>query len=178
LLAYAAAIAAFATPTLASTPSFARKEALPLLVAVVLPLVVFERDWHAHKRWGGESAFFDVVHELVKMQGSRGRDEPLVLDHYSCAVFRYYLSINPDYKKLSHQLAHRFARTCPTHERPLTAAEHQASDRRVWLVFSDPHDGAATLDHIASVANMVDYRELDDGRGVLLELAPPGWRAR
>jgi len=144
----------------------------------VLPLVVFERDWHAHKRWSGESAFFDVVHELVRMQGPHAHVEPLVLDHYSCVVFRYYLTLNPDYETLSHKLARRFARKCPASDQALSEAERRANDRRVWLVLSDPHESKQTLDRIASVTNVVGYRTLDGGRDVLLELAPPGWRAR
>jgi hypothetical protein len=187
LLAYVCPLAAFGLtgipllariPAAARVPALVRNQALPLVLAVVLPLVVFERDWHAHKRWAGESAFFDVVNELVAMQGPRARGEPLVVDHYSCALFHYYLAMNPDYAALSHKFARRFARHCQKTEDALSQAESQVSNGRVWLVLTDPHDSAVTLQRIASVANMVDYRTLDGGNDVLLELAPPGFRAQ
>jgi hypothetical protein len=172
LLAYVSLIAAFGVGYF---KPLARWEVVPFAVAVALPLALFEREWHSHKRWAGESAFFDVTKELVAMQGEHAEIEPLVLDHWSCTVFHYYLSFNPDYAKLQRTLAHRFATKCRTEEDALPEAEHEASERRVWLVLSDPTQSRAAIDQMASLTNVVDYRKLDGGRNVLLELAPPGW---
>jgi hypothetical protein len=174
LLAYACLIAAFGIG--AVRPLAELEQAVPLIVAVVLPLVAFERDWHAHKRWAGESGFFDVAKELVRLQGRfHGESDALVLDHWSCTVFRYYLRFNPDYAKLRHRLEQRFSTTCRTEEGALSEAEQEAtSHHRVFLVLDDPNEGAATLEHLASLSNVVDYRKLDEGRDVVLEFAAAG----
>jgi hypothetical protein len=171
LLLYVAAIAAFGV---AAFKPLVEREALPLVLAVALPLVVFERDWHAHKRWAGESDFFDVTNALVAMQGKHhDAGEPLVLDYWSCAVFRYYTSLNPDYQKLKRNLERRFTTKCTTGDDALPEAQQEASEHRVWLMLSDPTQTATALHQLASMANVVGYRKLNGGRDVLLEFAPP-----
>jgi len=172
VLSYVCLIAAFGIGAI--RPLAELEEAVPLIVAVVLPLLAFERDWHRHKRWAGESGFFDVTNELVRLQGPhRGHGDPLVLDHWSCTVFRYYLKFNPDYAKLRHRLDQRFSTTCPKDGALSEAEQETTNHRRVFLVLDDPHQSAETLEHLASLSNVVDYRKLDEGRDVVFELAAP-----
>lgn len=171
LLAYACLIAAFGVGLLRP---LSEQEAAPLLLAVVLPLVAFERDWHAHKRWAGESGFFEVTHELLRREGRfHGQSDALVLDHWACTVFRYYLRFNPDYSQLRRRLDQRFSTTCRD-EDALAEAEREATDhRRVFLVLGEPAAGATALEHLTDVSNLVAYRRLDAGRDVVFELAAP-----
>lgn len=176
LLAYVCLIASFGLG--AVRPLVEKEATVPLIIAVVLPLVVFERDWHRHKRWAGESAFFDVTKALVKLQGRHPHEnDPLLLDHKACTVFRYYLKFNPDYAKLRRRLDERFTTKC-RNDGALTEAEQEATDHRVFLVLDDPAEGAATLDRVASLSTVVDFRRLDEGRDVVFEFAPSGARAQ
>jgi hypothetical protein len=183
LLAYVAPIAAFGAAPLEalvqklprSVPAFA---AAPLAVAVALPLV-FERDWHEHKYWAGESDFFDVANALVAMQGKHHRGkrqhphtEPLVLDHWACEIFHYYLQIDPDYEELGRTFGERFETKCARAADGLHEAEREAKQGRVWLVVSNPQQSRSAREKLANLANVIKHRELNDGRDLLLELGP------
>jgi hypothetical protein len=176
LLLDVAAIAAFGVT---AVKPLVEKEALALALAVALPFLVFERDWHAHKRWAGDSDFFDVTRALVAMQGDhQAGSEPLVLDYYSCAVFRYYLSLNPDHPRLRQDLENRFTIKCTTGADAIPEAQQEASEHRVWLVLTDPSQTATARERLASMSNVVDHRELNGGRDVLLEFDPAGQKTQ
>ena len=170
VLAYATPLAALA---LESFRSLERYELVPVLAAVLLPLVVFERDWHAHKRWAGESEFFDLSKTLVALQGpdTGAEAEPLMLDDYSCKVFSFYLTLHPDYRAFRRNFNHRFARSCKPGREALDDAEQAASEHRVWLVLSNPRDSTATRRQLADISNLLEYREMYGGE-LLLELGP------
>ncbi len=183
LLAYVAPIAAFgAAPLEALVQKLPRPvpalAAAPFAVAVALPLVI-ERDWHEHKYWAGESDFFDVANTLVAMQGKRHggkrhhpRTDPLMLDYWACEIFNYYLQIDPDYAELARKFGERFDTKCARAD-GIKEAEHEAKQGRVWLVVLNPEQSRSAREKLASLSNVVDERDLNDGRDLLLELGPP-----
>lgn len=169
---YASALAACA---LDGFDALERVELVPALATTVLPLLLFERGWHAEKRWsGGEMAFGDVTHALVRLQGRHRRHhhrEPLVLDTYTCRVFNYYMRLHPDYRGLERDFERRFTTQCEPDTSALSAAEHLASNERVWAVISSPR--ARSLAEQGHIANLLDERTMPHHGGVLLELGPP-----
>jgi hypothetical protein len=169
VLAYSAGLASFAVP---AWPWLARREFAPLWCAVLLPLFAFERDWHAHKMWGGhESGFSGLAQTLVALQGPHHRKppEPLVLDEQSCVVFDYYLKLQPDYRRFARDFTRRFAKTC--NEDAVGWAQVLSNDRRVWLAVAQSRQIAEARAQLDGIPKVVEYRNVETG-GVVVELAP------
>jgi hypothetical protein len=169
ILAYVAPIAAFA---IEGIRPLERVGYAPLLAAVVLPLVVFERDWHAQKLWAGESQFFDLSAALVSLQGpaTHGKAEPLVLDTNVCSLFGYYLSVHPDYHRLKKDFRQRFSRTCRPGRSAFADAQETAATRRTWLVMGSMRDIADVKAQLDDLENVVNYRDFHSA--IVLELGP------
>jgi hypothetical protein len=167
---YASALAACALDGWLATEAL---ELAPALVAVVLPLCLFERDWHEDKHWaGGETAFSDLTRTLMHLQGHHAHKEPLVLDWYACRVFHYYLVRHPDYKKVERELDKRFTTQCNRSADALGAAQETASDHRVWLVLASPQAELRAAEERDQISNLINLRAMPNLGGVVVELGP------
>ncbi|HWP08945.1 MAG TPA: hypothetical protein VNN72_24545 [Polyangiaceae bacterium] len=170
VLVYSALLASFGVDT---WRHLARLELAPVLCFVVIPLVAFERDWHAQKIWGGhESGFADLSKALDKARPPRsgGPREPLVLDEQVCSVFDYYLSLQPDYRHFARTFERRFSKTCAGN--PLDTALHAATRHRVWLALSDSRKIEETLAGLKSLDPRIEYQRVESDAGLVLELEP------
>jgi hypothetical protein len=169
VLAYSASLASFGVQ---AWPWLARREFAPLSCAVLLPLFAFERDWHAHKMWGGhESGFSGLAETLVALQGPHHRKppDPLVLDEQSCVVFDYYLKLQPDYRRFARDFTRRFSKTCKGDA--VGWAQALSNERRVWLAVAQSRQIAEARAQLDGIPNVVAYRNVETG-GVVVELAP------
>ena len=151
----------------------ARLGVAPVLCVVLLPLVVFERDWHAHKTWGGhESGFAELSRALVASRNFRpeATREPLVMDAQICSVFDYYLLLQPDYGRFARAFKRRFAKTCATNA--LDTAIAEAAHHRVLLVLPGVRRIDETLGRLDSLNGGIEYRRVESEDGLVLELTP------
>jgi hypothetical protein len=114
LVAYVVPIAAFAFERSKLGASWL--DPLPAALLLVLPLLVFERDWHASKRFfAGMSWYPTVFSDLLSLQpaGKSTKPEKLVLDERSCVGWRYYVQYHPEFSpQVGSQLLKRFSAVC------------------------------------------------------------------
>lgn len=137
LLLYATAVAAvpFDVGWKRTVPWFAP---IPALLLVVLPLLVFERDWHASKRaQSGDGYLPEALAKLEELRGenpSPGREAVLV-SYNACPEWEYYSQVHPDAPRLRKATERHFAVRCV---KRLTVREEllegTKSGARVWLI--------------------------------------------
>jgi hypothetical protein len=111
---------------------------LPALLLVVVPLLVFERDWHASKR--AQCNDGDLPEALTKLDALRrqktsGRADVLLLSYGTCSEWEYYSRIHPDASKFRRPVDRHFAARC-VKKRELHDAllEKTGAGARVWIV--------------------------------------------
>lgn len=71
---------------------------IPALLLVILPLVLFDRQWNARKAAHTQDSRFEEALELVLKQAHKvehGRRTKLLLDGASCSPFGYYSVVHP-----------------------------------------------------------------------------------
>jgi hypothetical protein len=111
---------------------------VPTLLLVALPLVFFERHWHADKRvFTYSTTFPQVLRELIALHDRIGeKREPLLVDDGACKVWRYYVEYHPRVSKLRAKLARRFDAHCADHDGQLRARIRavQTSTGLHWLL--------------------------------------------
>ncbi len=120
--------------------------AVPALALVVLPLLVFERDWHRFKESTitGNYPIQEVFSTLLELQGRRpsdGEPDVLVIDLDGCDLWELYTQRHPDYVELGKELARRFRMECSHRKRGSSFTYGQRRRRhydktRVWYVLS------------------------------------------
>jgi hypothetical protein len=150
-LGYVCAIAAFALEAPATAAPERNWSVVAAAALVFLPLLSFERDWHAHKPWPVVSSFGALTDTLFRLQGSEyAKDgDPLVLDAYSCSVWSYYLQLHPAYRSLAPDVERRFRPRCARFGHSAAALSIQRARHahgRVWLVLMNPHEMQSARD--------------------------------
>jgi hypothetical protein len=136
------------------------RDVVPALLLVVVPFLVLDPDWSAHKRALTHSSEFPrLLKGLVRARAADGpAREPLVLDRRSCDPFRYYTQFHPTVsKQLKTVIAAAFDTTCVLEE---------ASYRRTLLrAISHAKVRAWTILHTSRpVQTMIRRHQLGDAQ--------------
>jgi hypothetical protein len=112
---------------------------LPALLLVVVPLLGFERDWHASKR--AQCNDGDLPEALTKLEALRreetsGSTDALLLSYGTCSEWEYYSRIHPDASKFRRPVDRYFAAARCVNKRKLhdTLLEETGAGARVWIV--------------------------------------------
>jgi hypothetical protein len=140
-LSYLAAIAAVAL----DVPQQGRNRTLvPVfaLALVLVPLVLFERDWHRTKRAMAYDGYLpDTLArvEALRKNEKKPRREPLLLGMGLCSEWQYYTLVHPGGPLLLEELNPLFQTRC-VHEQkfPEVARNAIASSSRVFAVVKEP----------------------------------------
>jgi hypothetical protein len=137
-LVYVAAIAALAVDRQAKQVRL--WDAVPALVLVVAPMLLFERTWHARKQWYSVSVDYPAaLSKLLFLQGSgySGPREPVYGDTWACAGWDYYVNYHPTFSRTTGaSLRNRFHIACKRRPTDLLMAARRdlQSLPRVWLL--------------------------------------------
>ena len=116
------------------------RELCPVAVLVVLPLVLFERSWHEHKRtFTYDSTFPRAIERLASAAPASPGSEPelVVLDRRSCDPWRYYTTYHPRVsRRVSAALARKYVVKCAAKDTdlPRELLTGTAPGRRRWTV--------------------------------------------
>lgn len=140
------AAAAFDLPVPRATSASRLFSGLPALALVVLPLLVFERDWHRLKESTitGNYPIHEIFSTLLEFQGRRpsdGEPDVLVIDLDGCQLWELYTQRHPDYAELGKELERRFTLECSHRKRGSSFSYGQRRRRhrdksRVWYVLT------------------------------------------
>ncbi|HTQ08242.1 MAG TPA: hypothetical protein VMI54_30520 [Polyangiaceae bacterium] len=99
------------------------RELVPVSVLVVLPLVLFERSWHEHKRtFTYDSTFPQALAWLASKDpiSPAAPPELVVLDRRSCDPFRYYTRYSPRVsRRVLAAIARKYVVKCSTDDKLL-----------------------------------------------------------
>jgi 4-amino-4-deoxy-L-arabinose transferase-like glycosyltransferase len=145
LLAYVCPLAALAFDS-RTVPEKALWPTLTAGALVLAPLLLFERDWHAHKAGlPGVSSFTALTSTLFSAQGEAydGPPEALVLDGYTCPVWSYYLNIHPGNGDIAAKARQRFVARCANLRRgafSLAVRSARRAPGQVWIVATHPNE--------------------------------------
>jgi hypothetical protein len=111
---------------------------VPAFLLVVLPLLCFEREWHADKRvFTFSSEFPYVLRKLMRLHRQFAKErEPLLIDSKACVLWRYYVEYHPTVSGLRPKLRRRFDAHCADADYDLRAGilAAGAGGRQNWLV--------------------------------------------
>jgi hypothetical protein len=153
-------------PVAASWP-----QALPALALTIFPLALFERGWHRAKLTSGNSEFVASAEALVALMPATSRRSVVILDGYTCSVWRYYQTIHPGHRELINNLNARFVAHCvrPWSQTPLTYARSQRTRDDFWVVALRTQS-VAELNRPQPGVAVVARRELPNGAGVVAHL--------
>lgn len=147
---------------------------LPALILVILPLLLFEREWHKNKIYAGPSSYFDVIRALVLLHDERGGSRArLILDAYTCKVWRYYRRIHPDHRETAIDLERRFQITCVGFtQSALGVAERTLGVSRklkTWIVLTGPETTVSAEEHPG--LRILARRDIERGGGSAMVVA-------
>jgi len=121
---YSGAVAAMAFDFRAAEQSSWRALA-PALLLVLLPLALFERSWHEHKRtFTYDSTFPRALEWLAAKEPASPAAPPelVVLDRRSCDPFRYYTQYNQRVaSRVADVIAHKYVVKCSSADEALPA---------------------------------------------------------
>jgi hypothetical protein len=115
---------------------------VPVGLLILLPLLVFERKWHASKPAKMSSRFPDVLRTLINLHGpvQPGHKDVLVADAYSCPMYHYYAEYHPLSKTLGVEALQRFILNCRSDRIPnmINNARNalKSPGDRSWLLVS------------------------------------------
>jgi hypothetical protein len=179
-LAYSGAIAAASFDARVGEQSSVWRALAPVLVLVLLPLALFERSWHEHKRtFTYDSTFPRALDWLAAKQPMSATErELIVLDRRSCDPFRYYTTYQPTVsRRVSALIAQKYVVKCSSADAnlPRDLLEGSAVGRR-WTVLhvTRPFDTMLRRGEFGSLR--VVMRQ-DVGSHTVVALAPrPGAR--
>lgn len=141
LLVYTAALATLAVDELGRRVRGTAWTLAPVLVIVLLPLVAFEKSWHANKRIFSESsAFPSALRRLLRSQGAEfaGPPETVILDNRTCGSWKFYTNLHPGVRRwLPSDLDNRLSPKCMNRLTSQAIRERvRDEDRRVWLILN------------------------------------------
>jgi 4-amino-4-deoxy-L-arabinose transferase-like glycosyltransferase len=179
LTVYTAAIAGMALdlPGAVSRRWFA---IVPGAVLVLLPLVLFDRDWNARKRYlAHDTDFAKVIKALVELEGPprHGKKTPLILGRRVCPLYDYYATLHPN---TSEKYQKVLERTFDTHCFKTNEALEQhlpklvPPDGRAFIV-TDPAGSNPNEFHEQFADKLVFRRRFDDPRNKIEQVT---WRSR
>jgi hypothetical protein len=179
---YTGAIAALAFDTKRGLGSLALSLA-PVGVLVILPLALFERSWHEHKRnFTYDSTFPRAIELLARNEPAAGEALPelLVLDRRSCDPWRYYTTYHPRVsRRFAAAIAEKYVVKCAAQDGdlPRELLAETASGRRRWTVLhvTRPFDKMMRSGRFGTL--QVVTRE-DVGSHTVVALAAQSGRAR
>jgi hypothetical protein len=112
--------------------------AAPALLFVIVPVLLFERDWHASKRAQCDDG--DLLEACTRLDALRRektnrRTDVLLFSYGTCSEWEYYFRIHPDASKFRRPLERQFAARCVTRRAlPDTLVDETAAGARVWIV--------------------------------------------
>ncbi len=177
---YSGAVAATAFDARAAEPSTWRVLA-PVLVLVVLPLALFERSWHEHKRiFTYDSTFPRALDWLAAKEPESPGAPPalLVLDRRSCDPFRYYTRYNQRVaRRVADLIARKYVVKCSRADEALPAdllAAGTVGRRFAVLHVTRPFD---RLLRRGRFGNLRVVQREDVGSHTIVALVP-GWPER
>jgi hypothetical protein len=136
LLGYTAALAAMAFDW--SWPRRAHAlSLLPAAVLVIIPLLLFERDWHARKRaLGFDGNLLNALQTIVTLRHETphsGRE--LILFGGICPQWEYYSRVHPDAQSVHRKLGGHFDTRCARpHDLPGIIQRATSTGMRVWTL--------------------------------------------
>jgi hypothetical protein len=111
---------------------------LPALLLVVLPIVKFEKVWHARKQaLAYDSKFPHLLERLLSRHLGDGQKEPLIFDRRTCDPFRFYTQFHPVTSvTIAPRLLQRFDPHCLTDDvmMRLELNSLATTERPVWIV--------------------------------------------
>lgn len=120
-------------------PSAARwRSLLPTVALLLLPLALFERDFHAHKPGVYSAGVLNLMGRLARDRGDRGGREPLYMDTHACQPFLYYTRYHPRGKALWRELEPKIKVECGRVSRKLAqSALKLKRGQRAWFIFAN-----------------------------------------
>jgi hypothetical protein len=111
---------------------------VPAVLLVVVPLVVFERDWHASKRAQcNDGDLPDALRKLVAIRREKTseRTDVLLFSYGTCSEWEYYWRIHPDAAKFRQPVERYFVARCvKKRELDDTLLNETGAGARVWIV--------------------------------------------
>jgi hypothetical protein len=116
--------------------------ALPALVIVVLPLLVFERVWHERKQYlAYDSEFPQILKRLSTRKPVDDHLQPLFLDRRSCDPWRFYTEFHPKTRELKPRLEARYAVECLKSDAEIKGEliASGTDERPEWIVLHTGH---------------------------------------
>ncbi len=117
------------------------RDVVPALLLVVVPFLVLDPDWSAHKRALTHSSEFPrLLKGLIRAKAALDgpEREPLVLDRRSCDPFRYYTEFHPTVsKQVKNAIKTSFDTICVPEEAPYRRTllkAIQRAPRHAWTI--------------------------------------------
>jgi hypothetical protein len=179
-LVYTGAIAAMSFD-LKATEGSAWRTLAPVGLLVLVPLALFERSWHEHKRvFTYDSTFPRAIERLANTEPASpaGAPELVVLDRRSCDPWRYYTTYHPHVsRRFSADIARKYLVKCATNDADLPrelAAGAEAGRRWTVLHVTRPFDKMMRSGRFGELRVV---RREDVGSHTLVALAPTSGRA-
>jgi hypothetical protein len=111
---------------------------VPAAFLVLLPVVLFERDFHEHKPGVYSAGVLNLMKELANRRARDGERQPLYMDTHACQPFLYYTRYHPRGKALWQDLEPKTKVVCGRASRNLAqAALKLKRGQRAWFILAN-----------------------------------------
>ena len=148
----------------------------PTVLLVLLPLALFERDWHRHKETIYDSAFITVMQNAIQAQGAGHGREWMFIDSYFDYVWAYYDRMHPGHRRLVAEFSQRFqVSVSPSFGRsPLELARKQLGKRkqRFWVLTGYPKNVQRFAAGDPPGYRVLERRTIGNSGAMLVSLEP------